>query len=187
MTAFVSIIVSLGVADLLFSLHRLLRAGRRVRWHWLPAALALSMLLLAVNFWWGNYRHFAQISEISMAAFLPTLASLVILFLILAAVLPDEVPSEGLDLKAWYIGNSRYVWILNVLGLGMLLSVFAVTHVRTGPDVLQFLWEQKINVGLFAGALVLVFTKRLWVHSVYVAIALGVMLYSSVTPHLILR
>ena len=32
--AFVGIIIGLGVADLLISLHKLLRAGRRVKWHW---------------------------------------------------------------------------------------------------------------------------------------------------------
>ena len=184
LTTFVAIIVSLAVADLLFSLHRLLRARARIRWNWLPPALAAYALLLAVNFWWGNYRHFVRITEISMAQFLPVLGSLVILFLLLAAVLPDEVPEEGLDLKAWYSANSRYIWILNVIGLGMLLTVFVATNVRTGPDVLQFLAEQAINIALFAGALLLVFSRRLWIHSAYVALAVAVLLYSSLTPDL---
>jgi hypothetical protein len=99
LTTFVAIIVSLAVADPLISLHRLLRAGSRVRWFWIPSALALYMLLLSVNFWWGNYFRFVRLTQISMIQFLPTLGSLVILFLMLAAVLPDEVPERGLDLK----------------------------------------------------------------------------------------
>jgi len=178
-TTFVAIIVSLAVADLLISLHRLLRAGSRVRWHWIPAALALYALLLAVNFWWGNFSHFAHLSRIPMVEFLPTLGSLVILFLILAAVLPDEVPTSGLDLKEWYEENAQYIWLLNVAGLGTLLTVFAATHVRTVPDVGQFLLAQSLNLVLLVGAAILVFTKRQWVHSTYVAFAVAVLLYSS--------
>ena len=178
-TTFVAIIVSLAVADLLISLHRLLRAGSRVRWHWIPAAVALYALLLAANFWWGNYSRFAHLTQVSMAEFLPILASLVVLFLILAAVLPDEVTAEGLDLKAWYWSNARYIWLLNVAGLGLLLVFFAATHVRTVPDVAQFLGDQIVNLGLLAGALVLAFTSRPWVHGIYVAFAVAVLVYTS--------
>jgi len=178
-TTFVAIIVSLAVADLLISLHRLLRAGSRVRWHWLPAVVALYAILLAVNFWWGNYARFIHLTRVSMVEFLPTLASLVVLFLILAAVLPDEVPARGLDLKKWYWDNARYIWLLNVLGLGILLTVFAATHVRTVPDVGQFLIEQSINITLLLGAGLLLFTKRSWVHSTYVALAVAVLVYTS--------
>lgn len=41
---FMSIIIGLAVADLAFSLHRLLRRGRAIRWDWLMPALALVVL-----------------------------------------------------------------------------------------------------------------------------------------------
>jgi hypothetical protein len=179
LTTFVSIIVSLAVADLLISLHRLLRAGSRVRWYWVPAALALYMLLVAVNFWWGNYHTFGGASDVSMAEFLPILANLIVLFLLLAAVLPDEVPEYGLDLKQWYWRNARYFWALNIIGLTLLLATFAATHVRNGPDVIQFLTEKSPNFVLLGGAVLLLFTRRAWVHGIYVAFALAVMIYTS--------
>jgi hypothetical protein len=43
--AFASIILALAVTDLATSMHRLLRARKRVRWHWLPLAVALLILL----------------------------------------------------------------------------------------------------------------------------------------------
>ena len=178
-TAFVAIIVSLAVADLLISLHRLLRAGSRVRWFWIPPALAAYTLVLAVNFWWGNYFRFVHLTQVSMVQFLPTLASLVVLFLMLAAVLPDEVPERGLDLRQWYWDNCRYFWLLNVIGLAILLTEFAAIHVRTWPDVLQFLSEKRLNIALLAGAVLLLFTKRPWAHGAYVIFALAVMLYTS--------
>lgn len=179
LTTFVAIIVSLAVADLLTSMHRLLRARRRVRWFWLPPALAIYMLLLAVNFWWGNYHRFVHLTQVSMAQFLPTLASLVVLFLMIAAVLPDEVPTGELDLRQWYWDNARYFWSLNIVGLTILLTSFAATHVRSGPDVLQFLNEKLLNFLLLAGAVLLLLTKRLWVHGVYTAFALAVLAYTS--------
>ena len=185
LTTFVAIIVSLAVADLLMSLHRLLRARRRVRWFWIPPALALYMLMLAVNFWWGNYFRFVSLTEVSMAQFLSTLASLVVLFLMVAAALPDEVPESGLDLGEWYWENARYFWSLNVFGLTILLTIFAVTHVRTGPDVLQFLGEKILNLILLCGAVLLLFTKRVWVHGLYIAFAVGVLAYTSL--HLTIR
>ncbi|NUR45175.1 MAG: hypothetical protein HOP91_03320 [Sphingomonas sp.] len=185
LTTFVAIIVSLAVADLLMSLHRLLRARRRVRWFWIPPALALYMLMLAVNFWWGNYFRFVSLTEVSMAQFLSTLASLVVLFLMVAAALPDEVPESGLDLGEWYWENARYFWSLNVIGLTILLTIFAVTHVRTGPDVLQFLGEKILNLILLCGAVLLLFTKRVWVHGLYIAFAVGVLAYTSL--HLTIR
>ena len=185
LTTFVAIIVSLAVADLLMSLHRLLRARRRVRWFWIPPALALYMLMLAVIFWWGNYIRFVSLTEVSMAQFLSTLASLVVLFLMVAAALPDEVPESGLDLGEWYWENARYFWSLNVIGLTILLTIFAVTHVRTGPDVLQFLGEKILNLILLCGAVLLLFTKRVWVHGLYIAFAVGVLAYTSL--HLTIR
>jgi hypothetical protein len=187
LTTFVAIIIGLAVADLLISLHRLLRAGRRVRWHWIPAGLAIYMLLVSVNFWWGNYYRFVRLTEISMLQFLPTLANLIVLFLLLAAVLPDEVPDRGLDLKQWYLDNARYFWSLNIIGLTLLLTTLAATRVRNGPDVLQFLADKWPNFVFLAGAVLLLFTKRLWVHGLYVAFALAVMIHTSVTPLLTLR
>jgi hypothetical protein len=180
LTTFVAIIVSLAVADLLMSLHRLLRAGSRVKWFWIPPALTVYMLLLSVNFWWGNYYRFVRLTRISMVEFLPTLGSLVVLFLMMAAVLPDELPEQELDLKQWYWENARYFWSLNVAGLTILLTSSALTHISTAPDVLPFLTHQVLNFALLAGALLLLFTRRVWVHGIYVAFALAVICYASV-------
>lgn len=108
-TVFISIIVGLAVADVLISFHRLLRIDARVRWYWLVPFLALYLVLVIVNFWWGSFHWFAHVSTLSMGEFLPTLVAAIALFLLTAAVLPDEVPKEGLDLKTWYLRNARQI------------------------------------------------------------------------------
>jgi hypothetical protein len=92
-SVFILIIVGLAVADLLISFHRLLRVDARVHWYRPVPFLALYLLLVIVNFWWGSFHWFAHVRSISMAAFLPTLMAAIALFLLTAAVLPDEVPS----------------------------------------------------------------------------------------------
>jgi len=107
----ISIIVGLAIADLATSLHRLLRARRRVKWDWLPLATALLTLVLVLNVWWEFYQAEAM-SVYTVAEFFPVMTTLIILFLINAAALPDRVPAEGIDLRAFYESNSPYLWLL---------------------------------------------------------------------------
>ena len=107
----ISVIVGLSITDLATSLHRLLRARRRVEWDWLPLATALLALLLVLNIWWGLYPEEA-LEVYAVADFFPILTTLIALFLINAAALPDRVPPEGIDLRAFYESNSSYLWLL---------------------------------------------------------------------------
>ena len=107
----ISVLVGLAIADLATSLHRLLRGRNRVEWDWLPLATALLALLSVLDLWWGLYGAWDAASW-TFGGFLPLAALLVVLFLINAAALPDDVPSEGLDLQAFYESNSSYFWFL---------------------------------------------------------------------------
>ena len=49
----VSIIIGLGIADLLVNLHRLIHAGKRVDWDALPLVWATVALLWLFNYWWA--------------------------------------------------------------------------------------------------------------------------------------
>lgn len=108
---FISVLVGLAVTDLATSMHRLLRARARVQWDWLPLASALLGLGAVLNAWWSLYQQ-ADASTWTMGEFFPLLVALLILFLINAAALPDRVPPEGIDLRAFYESNSPYFWSL---------------------------------------------------------------------------
>jgi len=109
---FVSILIGLAVADLAFSLHRLLRARRRVRWDWLPLASAVLVLLLILQFWWSFYIIGRIEVWSSYGAFLLVTTSLISIFLLASAALPDEVPPEGIDLRLYYEESQAYFWTL---------------------------------------------------------------------------
>ncbi len=92
-TALVSVVVGLAIADMMTSLHRLLRNRRRVRWDWVAPLAALVILVELFNLWW-SWRGFKGDSLADLA---PYFLALVLLFLTASATLPDEVPEQGVD------------------------------------------------------------------------------------------
>jgi hypothetical protein len=108
----VSILVGLAVGDLSLSLHRLLRARRRVEWDWLPLGAAVLVLMLILQFWWAFYGLGRAEVWTRYWSFLILSAALISMFLLASAALPDEVPDDGLDLSAYYDENRGYFWIL---------------------------------------------------------------------------
>jgi hypothetical protein len=60
--------------------------------------------------------------------FLPRLLLLLMIYLLAAAVLPDEVPERGISLRSFYVETSRYFWAL----VGLLTLFIMVFIVPTG-------------------------------------------------------
>ncbi len=125
--AFVAIMIALGVTDLLYSLHRLIRRREQIIWHWLAMAWAVHVLLLLVNSWYGvtaSLEH--PIVDTSLGFVISQLPVLVLLLMALA-ILPDSSAKQELDLKEWYFSQRRYFFVLHslfgvslvVLGLAM--------------------------------------------------------------------
>ena len=111
----VTIIVGLAIADLLESLHRLLRFRTSIHWHWLPLAAALLVLLTLLQFWWGFYQLGRADVWSQYGAFLLLLLQLVLMFLLACAALPDDNERDRLDLGDYYEHNRRYFWTLFAL------------------------------------------------------------------------
>ena len=122
----VSVIVGLAVADLAVSLQRLLRARRHVRWDWLPLATALLAVLALLEVWWIFYASQEADFFTTLGGFLPLAAQLVLLFLLNAAALPDAVPTEGIDLRAFYNANGSYFWTLYAVYVAFVITMKVV-------------------------------------------------------------
>jgi hypothetical protein len=166
-SAFASIILALAVADLATSIHRLLRARKRVRWDWLPLAVALQILFATVQFWWVFFEIWSSTGRFALGWFLPDLVTLLLLFLIASAALPDEVPTEGLDLEAYYFENRTYFWSLfSLLVVSTTASsiLHRATSATTANDVMGWILQSG-NVTLLAISAVLIATRRRWVHT----------------------
>jgi len=158
-----SIIIGLALVDVLVSLNRLIRAGKVVRWHWAAPVAAVMVVLTLIQVWWGLYS--PQDTRITIGQFLPLLVELVILFLLAAAALPDEVAADGVDLKAYYHRNGPYFWSLFAAAIGWLITVDIVEAVVKGR-LLDFLADRVVDLGVLGIFVSLIFIRRLWWHAV---------------------
>jgi hypothetical protein len=110
---FAAIILGLAVCDLALSLHRLLGAGARVKWDWIAPLAAVVAFLKIVTQWWGWFGVEKIAKRLTWEMFLGVLTATVLLFLLAAAALPDEAPSEAeIDLAAHWTRVRRRYWIL---------------------------------------------------------------------------
>lgn len=172
--ALVSILIGLAVADLSASLHRLLRARQRVRWDWLPLAAALLVMMLILEFWWIFYGLGDSPVWTHYGAFLVLAASLVCMFLLASATLPDEVPDEGIDLIHYYGENGRYFWSLFSLFVLLMIAVELVAERDHLRDT-SVLWRTLLNLTLVAFLFSLATVRDRRYHVVVVPVLLVVL------------
>ena len=98
----ISIVLGLGLTELLLTFYRLVQARRRVAWDALPLAWALLILIAVVNFWWGIRAIMAGASGWTTGEFMLTMISPIFIFLACAAALTKVEAGEQLDMKAAY-------------------------------------------------------------------------------------
>lgn len=158
-----SIIIGLALVDVLVSLNRLIRAGKAVKWHWAAPAATLLVVLTIMQIWWSLYR--PQDGAITIGQFLPLLVELVILFLLAAAALPDDIPADGVDLKAYYHRNGPYFWGLFTAALGWLL-VAEMIPAGVNGELMEFLDQRLVDLAVLILFASLIFIRRLWWHAI---------------------
>ena len=116
LAAFVTVLLAIAVGDMAVSLHRLLRARRRIEWHPLPLVAAFIVLLVLLT----NFFALWQLTQTERMSFLELcwlLVPQVLYFLAASAVLPDEIPAKGLDLFGFYAAERRYFYTLLLLAV----------------------------------------------------------------------
>jgi hypothetical protein len=166
LAVFASIILGLAVGDMALSLHRLISAGRAVRWDWLSPSLALFVLLNLLGTWWASFGWYRSSPNLSVVGFLPDVAIFILVYLSAAAVLPDEVPPEGIDLRTFYFARARYFWIVQLL-------IVACVILFVGPRYAPEGWRavvanQTANLLSIPVLLLLAFNRRPWLHRILV-------------------
>lgn len=115
LAAFVSIILAIALTDMIQSMHRLLKARHKVRWD--PLILFLALTVFMILLWqffglWGDARY----GSLTFHGLIALIAVPTIYTFTAFAVLPDEVPPDGIDLREFYFDNRRYLVVLLALG-----------------------------------------------------------------------
>jgi len=158
--ALISVIVGLGLTDLLGNFNRLMRFRREVRWDALSLAWALIAVLLVNNYWWGMYQGYvAATSASSAGTFLLGLSLPVMLYLICAAALPNARTAAGRDMRQCYLAESRYFFALVLL---YIVATLAQTVIVNGAFRLTLPMAERLAI---IGVLVpLLWVKRVGYH-----------------------
>ena len=110
----ISIVLGLGLAQLLTSVHRLVQARRRVTFHWLPLLWAGLLFVTQIEWWWASFE-MRRDTVWNFFYFLFVLLSPVSLYLAAAFALPEIEPdaTQRYDLRAYYYDNRS--WFFGVL------------------------------------------------------------------------
>ena len=165
----ITIIFGLMLTDLFASVHRLIRNRRRVRWHWLPLLVAWYMLTTVLKNWWGLVIHDGGGVWASGWIFFFYGHLLLLLYLAASAVLPDEIPADGLDLREFYIDNRRHFWgLLAGVALTMLIFTLLLPAFTELPLNWPAVWS---NIVFGATALSLAYVRRIGYHAVVVVVS----------------
>ena len=165
------VLVGMALSDLTISLHKLLVAGRRVRWHWAAPAIAFLSAVLVIGEFMSTWS--SKNGTIRFINVLPTVGLFVLLFLGAAAALPDEVPPEGLNLRNFYFSNRAHFWgLMTLFMLAQALLVALNPLNRTSLSSLFLFVGQDLLVALICASLIWI--GRSWWHAVCIMAFLGV-------------
>ena len=173
LTAFVTIVLALALSDIVQSTHRLLRARDRVKWDPLTPLLALSAFLgLLAGFFslWGDAR-FDRLSYYGLVAFMagPTVTALAAF-----AVLPDEVPAHGVDLRQFYFDNRRYLAVLlALLAIGDVVWTIRWAAMMNALHRADFWWHFAPVATINAALISVMYISKRW--RVQLAILIGML------------
>ena len=102
---FFTIIYGLMLADLFLSLHYLIKAKEKVKWHWLPLLASWYLFLIILKNWWELYSMQNAAESMNIYFFVAYGHLSLLLFLLAFTVLPDVVEKKGIELKSYYFNK----------------------------------------------------------------------------------
>jgi len=161
-----TIVYGLMLTDLFTSLHKLIRARKIVKWNWLPLLTSWYLFLLILKNWWAMAISGNSLEEYSILSFLAYGHLMILLYLLVSAVLPDVIPKKGVDLKEYYFQHHRYFWgLMAAVGLIPILISIVPKLIHSSSIGISNIIVFTINLML---TILLVISKRYWIHSVLV-------------------
>ena len=122
LSVLISIVLGLGITNLLMGLARVIQMRTKVKIYWPTLAWAFTLLLVHVQTWWSMFG-LRNVHTWTFPAFAVVLMQPILLFFLSALALPDFDRDEALDLRANYFAQARWFF-------GMLVALVFVSLVR---------------------------------------------------------
>jgi len=173
-----SIILGLGIANLLTSLVAMFRSRGHGRLHWMPLVWAGCIFVFQIQFWWAiiELRNMVQVWTVTEFLLLLTVALL--LFLAAALVIPEKELDENQNLLDVFHQDGQ--WSLAILSCYAFVAGI-VDHVFWGIPFVS------LEMGYLAAEIVLpllnILTRKVWLESLttisYVLVCVASNIYLS--------
>lgn len=170
LSVLISLILGLGLAHLLTSVHHLVLARERVRFHWLPLAWAALIFVGLVQEWWSIFEIRSR-ADWTFFGFLVFLIDPVRAYLTASFVLPPVERDEACDLEEYYFGIRR--WFFPLVAFG---NLFDGIHRHMGGTP----WEDPAvwsNFVAFGFILALAVTRSVVYHAIITLILTGLFVF----------
>jgi hypothetical protein len=168
-TIFAAMLVGLAVADLSLSLHRLIRAGKSIKWDWLTPAAAFVTLCYILNLWWGFYFAYNELERINFGWFMLDVAILLVLFLMAAAVLPDDKPEQGFSLRQYYWNSCGHFWSMHAIYMVLVAIKNVQLQQRLDATFQDYLSVSVPMATIALFSLLLIRFRPVWLHALMIA------------------
>lgn len=170
-----SIIIGLGLTQVLAACGRLIRARMHVVWYWPALLWAGILVVIDVQVWWTMFGLRGH-TNWTFIAFFAVLLQTITLYMMAAVLLPEQVDERGVDLRDHY--HRQAPWFFGFFAATLLVS-FGKEIVLVGrilePVNLAF------HAALFAVCLVGMFARRDLIHrALAIAGAVGIGAYIAV-------
>jgi hypothetical protein len=168
----VSVVIGLGLTEVLSGAANLLRARETVRFYWFHVLFQLGVFFALLQQWW-EFWDMEGMGEISYFAVLAILGPPVFLFLIAHLLYPSN--PEGADLQEYYYGQASLLWSLVIAGtvLGTFLQPLVLGEPVFHPTNLS-------GIPMIAICLVLTVSKNRRVHAVLGPIIIAMVLLDTI-------
>jgi len=116
LSVLITIILGLGITQLMTGFGRLIVSHQRVRLYWPTVAWVALLLIFHILTWWTMFG-LRDYREWNFLAFLILLLQPIVLYLLAALILPDSTSASRIDLKTSYYENARWFFSLLVIFL----------------------------------------------------------------------
>lgn len=139
LSVLLSIILGLGLTQLLTAAGRLIRHRDRVHFDWLPLLWSTVLLIVYVQAWWAMFG-LRALREWTFVTFLVVFAQTTTLYMMAAVILPEQVEDTGVDLAAYYARHHRWFFgfFLATLCISVVKDVLLSGHL---PEVANLVFH----------------------------------------------
>lgn len=165
-----SIVLALGITEVLVCWARLIQHRREVRFSWIHGFWTVFIVILMIQFWWGfwNFREVENWTFLGLSGVVFETMMVVIAALLLT---PGRTFETGLNLEALYFANSRPFFLVGVL-MVITLTVVDTTILGLAPLAA----ENLVRVAALVLVSTMAFVRNRRLHYVATAVFVALLL-----------